>query len=154
MHLVRAAIYGVRGRAVKPANASGDGLCGAIESRFEFAQRWIASSQVLLAITDDAALPTREIHPALGLGRCSIAIPIAASLRTLPRSVFSAEYFPLLRGNRRFRGDGSATGSVSCHSSLRQRCRGFAACLPQDGKIPRIAVKCLNAGPNRSAMRN
>src|SRR3977135_3961855 len=35
MHLVRAAIYGVRGRAVKPANAPDDRLRGAIESRFD-----------------------------------------------------------------------------------------------------------------------
>jgi len=56
MHLVRAAIYGVRGRAVKRADAPDDRLRGAIESRFEFAQRWIASSHVLLAMTDDAAL--------------------------------------------------------------------------------------------------
>jgi hypothetical protein len=56
MHLVRAAIYGVRGRAVKRANAPDDRLGGAIEFRFDIAQRWIASSQALLAITDDAAL--------------------------------------------------------------------------------------------------
>jgi hypothetical protein len=36
---------------------------------------------------------------------------------------------------------------------LRQRCRGFAACLPQAREIPRIEVKCLNAGPDRPATR-
>jgi hypothetical protein len=82
---------------------------GAIGSRFEFAQRWIASSQGLLAMTGGAALPIAKFIRRSGSGRCSIAIPIATSLRTLPRSVFSAEYFPLLRGNRRFRGDGSVT---------------------------------------------
>jgi hypothetical protein len=61
MHLVRAAIYGVRGRAVKPANAPDDRLRGAIESRFEPGQGWIASSQVLLAMTHDAALPIAKL---------------------------------------------------------------------------------------------
>jgi hypothetical protein len=109
MHLVRAAIYGVRGRAVKRANAPDDSLRGAIESRFDTGQGWIASSQVLLAMTDDAALPIAKLIPVLGPVRCSIAIPIATSRRTLPRRVFSAEYFPLLRGNRRFPGSASAT---------------------------------------------
>jgi hypothetical protein len=45
-------------------------------------------------------------------------------------------------------------GSVSCHSSLRQRCRGFASCRPQAGKNSHTEVKCLNAGPDRSATPN
>jgi hypothetical protein len=61
MHLVRAAIYGVRGRAVKRANAPDDRLRGAIESRFEPRQGWIASSHVLLAMTDDAVLPIAKL---------------------------------------------------------------------------------------------
>jgi hypothetical protein len=94
--------------------------------------------------------------PLLGPGRCSIAIPIATSRRTLPDCVSSAEYFPLLRGSRRFRGEGSATPWPRKSPVLSQaiyRCRGFAACLPQADKILRIAVKCLIAGPDRSAMR-
>jgi hypothetical protein len=61
MHLARAAIYGVRGRAVKPANAPDDGLGEAIECRVDAGPGWIASSQVLLAMTDDAALPIARL---------------------------------------------------------------------------------------------
>jgi hypothetical protein len=139
------------------------GFAGAIESRFEPGQDWIASSQVLLAMTDDAAVPIAKPIPLPGgrTNRCSIAIPIATSRRTLPRRVFSAEYFPLLRGNRRFHGIGSITqlppkSPVLSHAIHRygQRCRGFAACRPQAGKNSRTEVKCLNAGPDWSATRN
>jgi len=149
MHLVRAAIYGVRGRAVKRANAPDDRLRGAIESRFDTGQGWIASSQVLLAMTDDAALPIAKLIPLLGPGRCSIAIPIAASRRTLPGCVFSAEYFPLLRGNRRFHGIGSITqlppkSPVLSHAI--HRCGSAAAGSPHAGRKPaRIPASRLSA---------
>src|SRR5882672_4101115 len=68
IHLVRAAIYGVRGRAVKRANAPDDRLRGAIESRFDTGQGRIASSQVLLAMTHDAALSIAKLIPAAGAG--------------------------------------------------------------------------------------
>jgi hypothetical protein len=160
MHLVRAAIYGVRGRAVKRANAPDDRLRGAIESRFEFAQRWIASSQGLSAMTDDAALPIAELIAVPGPGRCSIAIrfrhfaPNLASLRFFC-GIFSAFAWqpPVPQRQLRHATAAQKPGSVSCRSSLRQACRGFAACLPQDCKIRCIEVKCLKAGPDRSATR-
>jgi hypothetical protein len=160
MHLVRAAIYGVRGRAVKRANAPDDGLREAVESRFEPGQGWIASSQVLLAMTHDAALPIAKRIQLLRPLDAALLYPSTLGARTLQRCVFSAEYFPLLRGNRRFHGIGSITqlppkSPVLSHAIHRYgaRCRGFAACRPQACKIPRIEVKCLNAGPDRSATR-
>jgi hypothetical protein len=50
-----------------------------------------------------------KLIPLLGPARCSIAIRIASLRQTLLGCVFSAEYFPLLRGKHRFRGDGLAT---------------------------------------------
>src|SRR4051794_21368365 len=45
------------------------------KSCFEFGQRWIASSQVLLAMTDDAALSDCETHPAAtALGGIAVLI--------------------------------------------------------------------------------
>jgi hypothetical protein len=160
MHLVRAAIYGVRGRAVKPANAPDDRLRGAIESRFGFLQRWIASSQVLLAMTDDAALPIAKLIPLLGpwsMQHCYPHCRFASNLAG-PRffcGIFSAFAWqpPVPRRRLRHAIDAEKPGSVSCHSSLRRRCRGFAACRPQDCEISRIEVKCLIAGPDRSATR-
>jgi hypothetical protein len=160
MRLVRAAIYGVRGRAVKPANAPDDRLRGAIESRFGFLQRWIASSQGLVAMTDDAALADRGTHPAARarlMQHCYSHRHVAPNLVGLRFfcgifSVFAWQP-PVPRRRLRHAMAAEKPGSVSCHSSLRQRCRGFAACLPQARKIPRIEVKCLNAGPDRSATR-
>jgi hypothetical protein len=160
MHLVGAAIYGVRGRAVKPADVPDGRLRGAIESRFGILQRWIASSQVLLAIAGDAARPIAKLIPVRGPGRCSITIPHRASAPNITGlrffcGIFSAFAWQPPVPRRRLRRAMAAEkpGSVSCRSSLRQRCRGFAACLPQAREISRIAVKCLNAGPDWSATR-
>jgi hypothetical protein len=85
------------------------GFEGAIGSRFEPGQGWIAWSQVLLAMTDDRRACNRQTHPAAAALNAALLCPSTLAARTLPRRVFSAEYFPLLRGNRRFRGVGSAT---------------------------------------------
>jgi hypothetical protein len=90
-------------------------------------------------MTDDPALPIAKLIPLLGPARCSIAIPIASSRQTLPGCVFSAEYFPLLRGNGRFRGDGSATrlppkNQVLSHAV--HRCGSAAAGSPHAGRKP------------------
>jgi hypothetical protein len=137
MHLARAAIYGVRGKAVKRANAPDHGLCGAIESRFEPGQGWIAWSQVLLAMADDAALPIAKLI--LRPLDAALLCPSTLRARTLPRCVFSAEYFPLLRGNRRFHGIASITplspkSRVLSHAI--HRYGSTAAGLPHAGRKP------------------
>jgi hypothetical protein len=88
--------------------ARDDGPGEAIESRFDIGQGWIASSQVLLATTHDAALSDRGTHPAATLD-AALLCPSTLDARTLPGCVFSAENFPLLRGDRRFPGIGSIT---------------------------------------------
>jgi hypothetical protein len=134
MHLVRAAIYGVRGRAVKPANAPDDRLRGAIESCFGILQRWIASPQVFLAITDDAALLIAKLIPILGPGRCSIAIPSPniTKLRFLC-GIFSAFAWrsPVPRRGLRRAMAAEKPGSVSCHFSL-PPVRRMPAASPQN----------------------
>jgi hypothetical protein len=102
------------------------------------------------------ALPIAKTHPAARARSMQHCYSLAASRQTLPGCVFSAEYFPLLHGNGRFRGDGSATrlppkGPVLSHAI--QLCHGFAACRPQDCEISRIEVKWLNAGADRSVAR-
>jgi hypothetical protein len=84
-----------------------DGLGEAIESCFEPGQGWIASSQGLLAMTHDAVpgiAKLIQLHRPLD---AALLCPSTLGARTLPGCVFSAEYFPLLRGDRRFHGIGS-----------------------------------------------
>lgn len=146
MHLVRAAIYGVRGRAVKPANAPDDRLRAAIESRFDTGQGWIASSQALLAMTDDAALPIAKLIPVLGPGRCSIAIPH----RPFPPNLAGLRFFcgifsafawqpPVSRKRLCHATAAQKPGSVSCHSSL-------WAALP---RVRRMPAASLQDSPHR-----
>jgi hypothetical protein len=78
----------------------------AIESRFDTG--WIASSQVFLAVTHDARFPIAKlIQPLRRSMRHCHALDTWRPNLTAAR--FSEEEFPLLRGNRRFRGDGSIT---------------------------------------------
>jgi hypothetical protein len=60
-------------------------------------------------MTHDAALPIAKLIQLLRPLDAALLCPSTLGARTLPRCVFSAEYFPLLRGNLRFRGDGSIT---------------------------------------------
>jgi hypothetical protein len=103
----------------------------------------------------DRGAADREIHPALGvrsMQHCYSHCHLAANLSRLRFfcGIFSAFAWqpPVPRQGLRHAMAAEKPGSVSCHSSLRQRCRGFAACRPQAGKIPRIEVKCLYAGPD------
>ena len=99
---------------------------------------------------------TRETHPAARARSMQHCYPHRRLAPNIARLRFFAEYFPLLRGDRRFRGEGSATRwppKSPVLSQAVQRCRRFAACLPQARKIPRIEVKCLNAGADRSVTR-
>jgi hypothetical protein len=76
-------------------------------------------------------------------------MPIDTWRRTLPRCVFSAEYFPLLRGNRRFRGIGCITqlppkSPVLSHAI--HRYGSAAAGSPHAGRKPaRIPASRLSA---------
>jgi hypothetical protein len=135
------------------------GFEGAIESRFEPGQGWIASSQVLLAMTMTPRFRSRNASRCYGrlMRHCYAHRHLAPDLTAVRFfcGIFSAFAWqpPVPRHRLHHATAAKKPGSVSCHSSVRQRCRGFASCRPQAGKNSRTEVKCLNAGPNRSATR-
>jgi hypothetical protein len=99
-------------------------------------------------MTHDAARPIAK--------RIQLLRPLDAALlcrsrlgaRTLPRCVFSAEYFPLLRGDRRFHGIGSITQPPPKSPALSHAVHRYgsaAAGSPHAGRKPaRIPAPSLS----------
>jgi hypothetical protein len=147
MHLGRAAIYEVRGGAVKRVSAD-DRLRGAIESRFEPGQGLIASSQVLLAMTDDAALPVPKLIPlARSMQHCYSHRHFAPNLAA---ARFSAEFFRLCVATA---GSTASAPSRNCRRKARfclmpfivmaalPRVRRMPAASRQEFPAPRLSVE-------------
>jgi hypothetical protein len=78
----------------------------------------------------------------------ALLCPSTLGARTLPQRVFSAEYFPLLRGNRRFHGIGAITQLPPKSPDLSHAIHRYgsaAAGLPHAGRKPaRISAPRLS----------
>jgi hypothetical protein len=112
------------------------GFEGAIESRFEPGQGWIASSQVLLAMTDDRRTSKRETHPAATAARCGIAMPIRRSAPEPCRAAF------FLRNIFRFCVATAGSAATAPPRNCRRKARFYfmpfivAAALPRVRRMP------------------